>query len=92
MQIEAVCADGLGRILLFQETPPRVEFMDPKAPKMIASIELAVEGCGEIAERGPIRRGRGEKKRAALIEFGPPDSRGRGAYFVAVHWRMASAG
>ena len=23
-QIEAVCADGLGRVLLLQETPPRV--------------------------------------------------------------------
>jgi hypothetical protein len=45
---------------------------------MIASIELAVEGRGEIAERGPIRRGRGEKKPAALIELGPPDSRSRG--------------
>jgi hypothetical protein len=36
-QIEAVCADGLGRILLLQETPPRVEFIDPKASKVIAS-------------------------------------------------------
>ena len=30
-QIEAVCADGLGRVLLLQETPPRVELVDPKA-------------------------------------------------------------
>jgi hypothetical protein len=30
-QIEAVCADGLGRVLLLQETPPRVELIDPKA-------------------------------------------------------------
>ena len=29
-QIEAVCADGLGRILLLQETPPRVELIDPR--------------------------------------------------------------
>ena len=36
-QIEAVCADGHGRILLLQETPPRVEFIDPKASKVIAS-------------------------------------------------------
>jgi len=43
-QTEAVCADGLGRILLFQETPRRVEFMDPKASKMIASIER--RNCG----------------------------------------------
>ena len=32
-QIEAVCADGVGRVLLLQETPPRVEFIDPKALK-----------------------------------------------------------
>ena len=30
-QIEAICADGRGRILLLQETPPRVELIDPKA-------------------------------------------------------------
>jgi hypothetical protein len=30
-QIEAVCADGGGRILLLQETPPSVELIDPKA-------------------------------------------------------------
>ena len=29
-QIEAVCADGFGRILLLQETPPRVELIDPR--------------------------------------------------------------
>jgi hypothetical protein len=48
-QIEAVCADGLGRIALLQETPPRVELIDPKASKVIASIDLAVEERGEIA-------------------------------------------
>ena len=48
-QIEAVCADGLGRVLLLQETPPRVELIDPKAPKVVASIDLAIEGRGEIA-------------------------------------------
>src|SRR3974377_325778 len=42
-QIEAVCADGLGRILLLQETPPRVEVIDPEASKVVASIDLAVE-------------------------------------------------
>jgi hypothetical protein len=93
-QIEAVCADGLGRILLLQETPPRVEFIDPKAPKMIASIDLAVDGRSEIARAWSDPKGsRGEgivllpgghllvakeKKPAALIEFGPPDSRSRG--------------
>src|SRR6516162_5815513 len=39
-QIEAVCADGLGRVLLLQETPPRVELIDPKALKVVASIDL----------------------------------------------------
>src|SRR4249920_2746314 len=48
-QIEAICADGLGRVLLLQETPPRVELIDPEALKVIASIDLAVEGRGEIA-------------------------------------------
>jgi hypothetical protein len=105
-QIEAVCADGLGRILLLQETPPRVEFIDPKASKMIASIDLAVEGRGEIARAWSDPKGsRGEgmvllpgghllvakeKKPAALIEFWPAPS--REAYSVAVHWLMASAG
>ena len=48
-QIEAICADGLGRVLLLQETPHRVELIDPKALKVVASIDLAVEGRGEIA-------------------------------------------
>jgi hypothetical protein len=93
-QIEAVCADGLGRILLLQETPPRVELIDPKASKVVASIDLAVEGRGEIAEAWHEpngSRGEGmvllpgghllvakEKKPAAFIEFGPPNTRSRG--------------
>ena len=48
-QIEAVCADGLRRVLLLQETPPRVELIDPKALRVVASIDLAMEGRGEIA-------------------------------------------
>jgi hypothetical protein len=93
-QIEAVCADGRGRVLLLQETPPRVEFIDPKALKVVASIDLAVEGRGEIARAWSDPKGsRGEgmallpgghlliakeKRPAALIEFGPPHSRSRG--------------
>jgi hypothetical protein len=93
-QIEAVCADGLGRILLLQETPPRVELIDPKASKVVASIDLAVEGHGEIAQAWSHPKGsRGEgmallpgghllvakeKKPAVFIEFGPPHSRSRG--------------
>ena len=65
-QIEAVRADGLGRILPLQETPPRVEFMDPKAAKVIASIELAVEGRAEIARAWSDPKGsRGEEARGS---------------------------
>jgi hypothetical protein len=93
-QIEAVCADGLGRVLLLQETPPRVELIDPAALKVVASIDLAVEGRSEIARAWSDPKGsRGEgvvllpgghllvakeKKPAAFIEFGPPGSRSRG--------------
>ena len=93
-QIEAVCADGLGRILLLQETPPRIELIDPKAPKVVASIDLAVEGRGGIAKAWSHPKGsRGEgmallrgghllvakeKEPAVFIEFGPPRSRSRG--------------
>src|SRR5262249_47794913 len=93
-QIEAVCADGLGRILLLQETPPRVELIDPKALKVVASIDLEVEGRGKIARAWSDPKGsRGEgavllagghllvakeKKPAAFIEFGPPGARSRG--------------
>jgi hypothetical protein len=93
-QIEAVCADGPGRVLLLQETPPRVEVIDPKALKVVASIDLAVEGRGKIARAWSDPKGsRGEgavllpgghllvakeKKPAAFIEFGPPHSRSRG--------------
>ena len=92
-QIEAVCADGLGRVLLLQETPPRVELIHPEALKVVASIDLTMEGRGEIARAWSDPRGsRGEgmvllpgghllvateKKPAAFIEFGPPHSRSR---------------
>jgi hypothetical protein len=93
-QIEAVCADGVGRVFLLQETPPRVNLVDPKVLKVVASIDLAVEGRGEIVRTWSHPKGsRGEgmvllpgghlliakeKKPAALIEFGPPHSRSRG--------------
>ena len=62
-QIEAVCADGLGRVLLLQETPPRVELIDPEALKVVASIDLTVEGRGEIARSWSDPKGRGAKER-----------------------------
>jgi hypothetical protein len=93
-QIEAICADGLGRILLLQETPPRVELIDPRTLKVVASIDLVVEGRGKIGRAWSDPKGsRGEgvvllpgghllvakeKKPAAFIEFGPPHSRSRG--------------
>jgi hypothetical protein len=63
-QIEAVCADGLGRILLLQETPPRVELIDPKALKVVASIDLAVEGRGDIAQAWSDPKGSGRRNSA----------------------------
>src|SRR5262249_15655134 len=93
-QIEAICADGLGRVLLLQETPPRVELIDPKALKVVASIDLGVEAREEIGGSWSDPKGwRGEgtrllpgghllvakeKKPAAFIQFGPPDSPSRG--------------
>src|SRR5262252_10097992 len=49
-QIEAICADGGGRILLLQETPPRVELIDVKALKAVALIDLVIEGRDKIAQ------------------------------------------
>jgi hypothetical protein len=93
-QIEAVCADGGGRVLLLQETPPRVELIDLEALEAVALIDLVMEGRGEIAQAWSDPKGsRGEgvvllpgghllvakeKNPAALIEFGPPHSRSRG--------------
>jgi hypothetical protein len=93
-QIEAICADGLGRLLLLQETPPRVELVDPKTLKVVASIDLAVKGRGEMARAWSDPKGsRGEgvvllpgghllvakeKNPAAFIEFGPLHSPSRG--------------
>ena len=93
-QIEAVCADGGGRILLLQETPPRVELIDPKTLEAVASIDLVVEGRGKSARAWCDPKGsRGEgavllpgghllvakeKKPAAPIEFGPQYSQSRG--------------
>jgi hypothetical protein len=77
-QIEAVCADGLGRVLLLQETPPRVELIDPKALKVVASIDLAVEGRSEIAQAWSDPKGsRGDRGLQVLV-FGdnvPSDDR-----------------
>src|SRR5262245_44747747 len=96
-QIEAVCCDGAGRILLLQETPPRVELIDVKKRQAVALVDLVIEGRGKIARSWSDpdgSRGEGvvflpgghlliakEKKPAALIEFGPPRSQSRGLVY-----------
>jgi hypothetical protein len=93
-QIEAICADGAGRVLLLQESPPRAELIDADLSRAIASIHLIVEGKGELARSWSApdgSRGEGavllagghllvakEKKPAALMEFGPRGARPRG--------------
>ena len=86
-QIEAVCADGAGRILLLQEAPPRVELLDWEARRVVTSIELHMPGEHPLhaswvhpdGSRGEgaafLRNGHlliaKEKDPAAFIEFGP---------------------
>jgi hypothetical protein len=93
-QIEAVCADGAGRVLFLQESPPRVEFVDFEASRVVASISLLVPGRSQLARSWSNPKGsRGEgvvllrgghllvakeKDPAALIEFGPARARSRG--------------
>ena len=98
-QIEAICADGAGRVLLLQETPARAELIDPAAARVVASIDLAVPGGDKLARSWSDPKGsRGEgalllpgghllvakeKRPRALIEFGPPGARPRGLAPVA---------
>jgi hypothetical protein len=93
-QIEAVCADGVGDVLLLQEAPPRAEFIDVAGRRVAATIELVVDGDGELADAWSdpdASRGEGavllpgghllvakEKHPAALIEFGPKGARSGG--------------
>lgn len=86
-QIEAVCADGAGRVLLLQESPARVELVDPPARRVVASIDLDIPDDHPLgpAWRDPDgSRGEGavflanghlliikEKDPSAFIEFGP---------------------
>jgi len=87
-QIEAVCADGAGRVLLLQEWPPRTELIDPATRRVAASIALEVPGHDALARswadpgsshgEGAVLLSGGhliiakEKDPAVLIEFGPP--------------------
>jgi hypothetical protein len=93
-QVEAVCADGRGRVLLLQESPARVELVDPSRACAVASVDLEVPGRGEIAESWADpdgSRGEGvvllpgghllvakEKDPPVLLEFGPRGARSRG--------------
>lgn len=93
-QLEAVCADGDGRILLLQESPPRAELVDLDAARVVATIDLVVEGDDKLARswsKPDGSRGEGavllpgghlliakEKHPAALIEFGPEGARSVG--------------
>ena len=86
-QVEAVCADGAGRILILQEIPPRVELLDWERRTVATRIAL------EIPEGHPLHdswvdaessQGEGaafmqnghlliakEKDPPAFVEFGP---------------------
>jgi hypothetical protein len=66
-QIEAVCADGAGRVLLLQESPARVELVDPPARRVVAAIDL------RIPDGHPL----------AASWADPDGSRGEGAVFLA---------
>lgn len=86
-QIEAVCADGIGRVLLLQESPARVELVDPPAGRVIAGIDLEIPADHPLAAswvdpdgsrgEGAVFLANGhlliakEKDPPALIEFGP---------------------
>ena len=98
-QIEAVCADGAGRVLLLQESPARVELVDPQARRVVASIDLRIPDGHPLAsswDEADGSRGEGavflanghllvakEKDPPALIEFGPAGEAAAG--FRAAH-------
>jgi hypothetical protein len=93
-QLEAVCADGQGRVLLLQEAPPRAELIDPAAERVVATFDLRVPHGHPLAEAWhdpDASRGEGavlladghlliakEKDPPALIEFGPENARPTG--------------
>ncbi len=88
-QIEAVCADGLGRVLLLQEAPPRVELIDPEALKVVASIDLAVEGRGEIARAWSDPKGSRGLVRGGALADGErwPIKKGHHRFVALAIWR-----
>ena len=86
-QVEAVCADGAGRILILQESPPRVELLDWAAQRVVTRIALDIptghplydswiDSEGSQGEGAAFMQNghlliAKEKDPAAFIEFGP---------------------
>ena len=107
-QIEAICADGAGRVLLLQESPARVELVDPPAGRVIAGIDLVIPAGHPLASswadpegsrgEGAVLLANGhlliakEKDPAALIEFGPAGEAAEGFRAAAVEGGAALAG
>jgi hypothetical protein len=93
-QIEAVCADGIGRVLLLQEDPARVELIDWEEERVITTIDLEVEpghplhkawtdpdgsrGEGAVLLRNGHLLIGKEKDPPAFVEFGPKGDRPSG--------------
>lgn len=86
-QVEAVCADGAGRILILQELPPRIELLDWAAQRVVTRIALDIptghplydswidaegsQGEGAAFMQNGHLLVAKEKDPAAFIEFGP---------------------
>jgi hypothetical protein len=86
-QVEAVCADGAGRILILQEWPPRLELLDWEEHRVVTRISLEIPADHPLYESwfdSEGSQGEGaafmqnghlliakEKDPAAFIEFGP---------------------
>src|SRR5215204_1693327 len=86
-QVEALCADGAGRILILQEWPPRLELLDWAAHRVVTRVTLSIpvehplhgpwfdpegsQGEGAAFMKNGHLLIAKEKDPAAFIEFGP---------------------
>lgn len=93
-QIEAVCADGAGRVLLLQEAPARVELLDWEQERVVTTIDLEIEPGHPLHHawidpegsrgEGAVLLSNGhlliakEKDPPAFVEFGPKGDRPSG--------------
>jgi hypothetical protein len=93
-QVEAVCADGAGRLLILQESPSRVELLDWAGHRIVTRIELDVPAGHPLHDAwvdSEGSQGEGaafmknghlliakEKDPPAFIEFGPPGEEATG--------------